>query len=109
MSTGAGLMAGKRGLIMGVANDRSIAWGIAKAVHAQGGQCAFTYLGEALERRVRPLAAEVGTPDSLILPCDVAELASIESSSETSQGRIKLSGVPTSAASGRTRFSRASP
>ncbi len=78
MSTGAGLMAGKRGLIMGVANDRSIAWGIAKAVHAQGGQCAFTYQGEALEKRVRPLAAEVGTPDSLILPCDVSELDSID-------------------------------
>jgi len=79
MSTGAGLMAGKRGVVMGVANDRSIAWGIAQAIHAQGGQLAFTYLGEALEKRVRPLAAEVGTPDALILPCDVADLASIDS------------------------------
>lgn len=78
MSNGAGLMAGKRGLVMGVANDRSIAWGIAKAIHAQGGQLAFTYLGEALERRVRPLAAEIGTPDDLVIPCDVAEMESID-------------------------------
>ncbi|MDD3446592.1 MAG: enoyl-ACP reductase FabI [Zavarzinia sp.] len=83
MSNGAGLMAGKRGLIMGVANDRSIAWGIAKAIHEQGGQLAFTYLGEALEKRVRPLAQEVGTPDDLILPCDVAEMESIDSVFDT--------------------------
>ena len=54
------LMAGKRGLIMGVANDRSIAWGIARAVAAQGAELAFTYQGEALEKRVRPLAESVG-------------------------------------------------
>ena len=60
------LMAGKRGLIMGVANDRSIAWGVAQAVAAAGARLAFTYQGEALERRVRPLAESVG--GKLILP-----------------------------------------
>ncbi len=65
------LMAGKRGLIMGVANDRSIAWGIAQAIAAQGGEVAFTYQGEALEKRVRPLAESLGS--SLVVPCDVAD------------------------------------
>ena len=64
-----GLMAGKRGLIMGVANNRSIAWGIAKACHAQGAELAFSYQGEALKRRVEPLAAEVGS--DLVVECDV--------------------------------------
>ena len=58
-ATGA-LMAGKRGLIMGVANDRSLAWGIAAACAAQGAELAFTFQGDALERRVRPLAASIG-------------------------------------------------
>ena len=70
------LMAGKRGLVMGVANDRSIAWGIAKATHEQGAELAFTYQGEALEKRVRPLADSVGS--SLVLPCDVTDDASID-------------------------------
>ncbi|MBR0659450.1 enoyl-ACP reductase FabI [Neoroseomonas oryzicola] len=70
------LMQGKRGVIMGVANDRSIAWGIAQAVAAQGGEIAFTYQGEALEKRVRPLAESVGS--SLVLPCDVADDASMD-------------------------------
>ncbi|MBX6745686.1 MAG: enoyl-ACP reductase FabI [Acetobacteraceae bacterium] len=69
-------MAGKRGLIMGVANDRSIAWGIARAVAAQGGELAFTYQGEALEKRVRPLAESVGSRH--ILPCDVTDDASVD-------------------------------
>ena len=69
-------MAGKRGLIMGVANDRSIAWGIAQAIAAQGGEVAFTYQGEALEKRVRPLAESLGS--SLVVPCDVAEDASMD-------------------------------
>jgi len=64
------LMAGRRGLIMGVANDRSIAWAIARAVAAQGAELAFTYQGDALGKRVRPLAESVGA--SLVLPCDVA-------------------------------------
>jgi enoyl-[acyl-carrier protein] reductase I len=70
------LMQGKRGVIMGVANDRSIAWGIAQAVAAQGGEIAFTYQGEALEKRVKPLAESVGS--SLVLPCDVADDASMD-------------------------------
>jgi enoyl-[acyl-carrier protein] reductase I len=68
------LMAGKRGLIMGVANDRSLAWAISQAVHAQGGELAFTYQGEALEKRVRPLAQSVGS--SFVLECDVSDEAS---------------------------------
>jgi enoyl-[acyl-carrier protein] reductase I len=64
------LMQGRRGLIMGVANDRSIAWAIARAVAAQGAELAFTFQGEALERRVRPLAASVGS--DLVVPCDVS-------------------------------------
>ncbi len=71
----AGLMAGKRGLIMGVANDHSIAWGIAKALHAQGADLAFTYQGSAFERRVRPLAESVGS--EIVLPCDVEEESDI--------------------------------
>jgi enoyl-[acyl-carrier protein] reductase I len=72
-----GLMAGKRGLIMGVANDRSIAWGIARAAHGQGAELGFTFQGEALEKRVRPLAQSLGS--DLVLPCDVASDESIES------------------------------
>src|SRR5256885_12937309 len=70
------LMQGKRGLIMGVANSRSIAWGIAKAVAAQGATLAFTYQGDALKKRVEPLAAEVGS--KLVLPCDVTDKASMD-------------------------------
>jgi enoyl-[acyl-carrier protein] reductase I len=70
------LMKGKRGLIMGVANDHSIAWGIAKAVAAQGAELAFTYQGEALSKRVRPLAEQLGVP--LVLPCDVEDIASVD-------------------------------
>jgi enoyl-[acyl-carrier protein] reductase I len=70
------LMQGKRGLIMGVANNRSIAWAIAQAVAAQGGECAFTYQGEALEKRVRPLAASINS--ELVLPCDVTSDAAMD-------------------------------
>ncbi len=70
------LMQGRRGLVMGVANDRSIAWGIAAACAAQGAELAFTYQGEALLKRVEPLAASVGS--SIVLPCDVIEEASID-------------------------------
>ena len=72
----AGLMAGKRGLIMGVANDKSIAWGIAQACHAQGAELAFTYQGDALKKRVEPLAASVGS--DIVLPCDVTDTASMD-------------------------------
>jgi enoyl-[acyl-carrier protein] reductase I len=70
------LMAGKRGLIMGVANNRSIAWGIAKAVVSQGGEVALNYQGDALKKRVEPLAAELGS--KLVLPCDVTDKASVD-------------------------------
>ncbi len=75
------LMAGKRGLIMGVANDRSIAWGIASACAAQGAELAFTYQGEALARRVKPLAESVNS--ELVLPCDVTDESSIDAVFET--------------------------
>jgi enoyl-[acyl-carrier protein] reductase I len=70
------LMKGKRGLIMGVANNRSIAWGIAKAVAAQGAEVALTYQGDALKKRVVPLAAELGS--DVVLPCDVTDPASMD-------------------------------
>ena len=70
------LMAGKKGLVMGVANERSIAWGIAKACHEQGAKVAFTFQGEALEKRVRPLANSIGA--EIIEPCDVTNAASID-------------------------------
>ncbi len=70
------LMAGKRGLIMGVANERSIAWGIASAAHAHGATLAFTYQGEVLEKRVRPLAESVNS--EIVLPCDVTDDASVD-------------------------------
>src|SRR5579883_113272 len=69
------IMEGKRGLIMGVANDRSLAWGIAKAVSAQGAELAFTFQGEALEKRVRPLAETVGS--TFVLDCDVTNEQSV--------------------------------
>ncbi|MCA0247085.1 MAG: enoyl-ACP reductase FabI [Proteobacteria bacterium] len=76
MTAAAQLMAGKKGLVMGVANERSIAWGIAKACHDAGAKVAFTFQGEALEKRVRPLASSIGS--EIILPCDVTNPASID-------------------------------
>ncbi len=70
------LMKGKRGLIMGVANNRSIAWGIAQACAAQGAELAFTYQGDALKKRVEPLAAEAGS--KIVLPCDVTDAPSMD-------------------------------
>lgn len=70
------LMQGKRGLIMGVANDHSIAWSIAKALDAQGAELAFTYQGDAFGRRVKPLADSVGA--EMLLPCDVEDLDSVD-------------------------------
>jgi enoyl-[acyl-carrier protein] reductase I len=76
MADGGNLMAGKRGVVFGVANNRSIAWGITKAVAQQGAEVALTYQGEALKKRVEPLAAEVGS--KLVLPCDVTDTASVD-------------------------------
>ena len=70
------LMAGKRGLVLGVANDHSIAYGIARSLREQGAELAFTYQGEALGKRVKPLAAELGS--NMVLPCDVEDLASVD-------------------------------
>ena len=70
------LMKGKRGLIMGLANDKSIAWGIAKALADQGAELAFSYQGEALMKRVQPLAAQLGS--DIVLPCDVSDEASMD-------------------------------
>jgi enoyl-[acyl-carrier protein] reductase I len=75
-----GLMQGKRGLIMGVANDHSIAWGIAKMLAAQGAELAFTYQGEALGKRVKPLAQQLGS--DILLPCDVEDIATVDAAFE---------------------------
>src|SRR5690349_494600 len=71
------LMKGKRGLVMGIANDHSIAWGIAKALAAQGAEMAFTFQGEALGKRVKPLAESLGV--EMVLPCDVENIESVDS------------------------------
>jgi enoyl-[acyl-carrier protein] reductase I len=71
-----GLMSGKRGLIMGLANDRSLAWGIAKALGDQGAELAFSYQGEALQRRVAPLAGQLGS--DFLLDCDVSDMAALD-------------------------------
>ena len=76
MSDAKALMAGKRGLIMGIANDRSLAWGIARAVHAQGAELAVTYQGDALMKRVVPLAESLGAP--IVAPADVTDPASLD-------------------------------
>jgi len=70
------LMADKRGLVMGVANDRSLAWGIANAVHGQGAELAFSYQGDALKKRVEPLAEKIGS--DMVYPCDVTDPASMD-------------------------------
>ena len=79
-----GLMKGKRGLVMGVANNHSIAWGIAQALAGQGAELAFTYQGEALGRRVKPLVASLGS--DLVVPCDVEDLASVDAALERVAG-----------------------
>jgi enoyl-[acyl-carrier protein] reductase I len=71
-----GLMDGKRGLIMGVANDHSIAWGIARMLASQGAELAFTYQGDALAKRVKPLAEQAGS--AFVMPCDVEDIASVD-------------------------------
>lgn len=76
MATTEGLMRGKRGVILGLANNRSIAWGIAKSVHAAGGELAFTYQGDAMKKRVEPLAEELGA--FVCGHCDVTDGASID-------------------------------
>ncbi|HEY1632580.1 MAG TPA: SDR family oxidoreductase [Rhizomicrobium sp.] len=77
----AGLMDGKRGLVMGVANDHSIAWGIARAVHGAGGQVAFTYQGDSQLRRLKPLAESIGS--EIMMPCDVDDDAQLDAVFDT--------------------------
>jgi len=79
------LMQGKRGLIMGLANDRSLAWGIAKKLAEAGAELAFSYQGEALEKRVRPLAAELGS--DFLIDCDVADMGALDATFETLAAR----------------------
>ncbi|MBT3558816.1 MAG: enoyl-ACP reductase FabI [Rhodospirillales bacterium] len=81
MTNPAPLMAGKKGLIMGVANDRSIAWGISKALSEHGAELAFTYQGDALLKRVQPLAASVGS--DMVMPCDVTDSGSLQTTFDT--------------------------
>jgi len=76
MTDTASLMTGKKGLVMGVANERSIAWGIAKAAHAHGAELAFTYQGDVLKKRVLPLAEQMNS--KIVLPCDVVDEASMD-------------------------------
>ena len=71
-----GLMAGKRGLIMGLANDKSLAWGISQQLHAQGAELAFSYQGEALAKRVKPLAEQLGS--DFLIDCDVSDMAKLD-------------------------------
>jgi enoyl-[acyl-carrier protein] reductase I len=80
-----GLMSGKRGLIMGMANDRSLAWGIAKALGGQGAELAFSYQGEALQRRVGPLAEQLGS--DFLIDCDVSDVAALDRAFETLKAR----------------------
>ncbi len=80
-----GLMAGKRGLIMGLANNRSLAWGIAQKLHEAGAELAFSYQGDALEKRVRPLAAELDS--DFLIDCDVSDMGELDKTFETLAAR----------------------
>jgi enoyl-[acyl-carrier protein] reductase I len=80
-----GLMQGKRGLIMGLANDKSLAWGIAKKLREHGAELAFSYPNEAIEKRVRPLAAELGS--DFVLPCNVSDMAELDTAFATLAAR----------------------
>ncbi|MCB2079300.1 MAG: SDR family oxidoreductase, partial [Novosphingobium sp.] len=80
-----GLMQGKRGLIMGLANDKSLAWGIARKLGEQGAELAFSYQGEALEKRVRPLAESLGS--DFLLECDVSDMPALDTAFDTLAAR----------------------
>ena len=80
-----GLMAGKRGLIMGLANDKSLAWGIAKQLHEQGAEMAFSYQGEALKKRVAPLAEQLGS--DFVFECDVSNMDALDNAFDTLKQR----------------------
>ena len=95
-----GLMEGKRGLIMGVANDHSIAWGIAKMLRRTARELAFTYQGDALRKRVKPLAEQTGS--DLVMPCDVEDIASVDALFDDAQGEM---GHASTSSSTRSAFS----
>ncbi len=99
-----GLLAGKRGLVLGVANNRSIAWGIAKSAHQHGAELAFTYQGEALKKRVEPLARELDA--AVVGHCDVTDPASIDAVFEAAGRHFRKGSTSSSTASpSRTRTS----
>ena len=81
----AGLMQGKRGLIMGLANDKSLAWGIAKMLSEQGAELAFSYQGDSILKRVKPLAEQLGS--DLLIDCDVSDMAALDATFETLKAR----------------------
>jgi enoyl-[acyl-carrier protein] reductase I len=85
MTNMSGLMAGKRGLIMGLANDKSLAWGIAKRLHAEGAELAISYQGEVMAKRVKPLAEQLGC--DLLIDCDVADMDNLDAAFATLSGR----------------------
>ena len=100
-----GIMAGKRGLIMGLANDRSLAWGIARQLGEHGAELAFTYQGEAIEKRVRPLAEQLGS--DLLVDCDVSDMAALDAAFDEltrSAGTASTSSSTRSAFPTRTSF-----
>ena len=80
-----GLMAGKRGLIMGLANDKSLAWGIAQQLHAQGAEMAFSYQGDALAKRVKPLAESLGS--DFLIDCDVSDMGALDAAFDQLKAR----------------------
>ncbi len=81
----AGLMKGKRGLIMGLANDKSLAWGIARQLHEQGAELAFSYQGDAILKRVKPLAEQLGS--DLLIDCDVSDMAALDTAFDSLKAR----------------------
>ena len=103
-------MEGKRGLVMGVANDHSIAWGIAKTLAAHGAELAFTYQGDALAKRVKPLAQSVGS--DFVMPCDVEDIASVDAvfaDDQAANGARSISSCTPSPSPTRTSSRAATP
>ena len=104
-------MQGKRGLIMGLANERSLAWGIARAVGDQGAELAFSYQGEALEKRVRPLAKELGS--DILVDCDVSDMKALDKTFDALKERwdgldfvVTRSAIPTRTSFGENSSTR---
>lgn len=96
-----GLMKGKRGLIMGLANDKSLAWGIAKALHAHGAELAISYQGDVMLKRVKPLADELGC--DFLIDCDVADMDNLDAAFATLSARWRRSTLSSTRSVIRTR------